>query len=164
MLLLFAAAAAADEQPYPPVNTQSIIGVWEALPEQHPALLFHMEMNGDGQSYLVQVTVGSPVYIIRRLISSEIQSGIVRLHFGMGRSGDRTDEIYDLWIVGTGNASIVPSVGVIDARFCFCNDPPAPTYAPSPKDINIRFIKGTWTRDIAAASREAERLIRGEKQ
>lgn len=160
MLLLLAAAAAADEERRPPISIQSIIGVWEALPEQHPPLLFHMEINRDGESYLVQVTVGSQVYVVRSLISSEIKDGSVRLHFGKGSSGDPTDEVYDVWIVGNGNASLVPDAGVIEGRFCICNNPPPPDYVPSPNENNIRFIKGTWTRDLGEASKRAAAAIR----
>lgn len=160
--LIFAssAAATADQVIRPLINTETLAGVWEALPSQHPPLLFHMVINPGGTSYLVQATVGYPVYVVRRLLSLEIKDGNIRLHFGKGSSDDSHDEIYDVWIVGSGRASPPPDSGVIKARFCICNEAPLPGTSPE-KDSNIVLIKGAWTRDVAEASQKAEELIKG---
>jgi hypothetical protein len=150
----------ATQEIRPLVTAETLVGNWEALPDLHPPLLFHMEINKTGDSYLVQVTVGDTEYVVRRLLSSEVKDGNIRLHFGEASSKNLRNVVFaDVWIVGRGTALLVPDVGTIEGRFCVCNDVPPPGL-PSRSDYNILLAKGAWTRDIGEASQEAEKAIK----
>ena len=123
----------------PPINTDTIVGVWEALWCQNPATLWRMEINKSGDSFLAQITVGSSC-VVRRLLSSEISEGKVKLHFEAVRDTKLRDvELPEIWIVGSGEATVTR--GGIDAG-------------------DWHFVKGAWTRDVAEASKKAEESIR----
>ena len=58
-------------------------------------------MKANGDSYMVQVTVGSD-YIIRRLVASDVKDGVVKLHFGKGWIEGKPGEAFsELWMIGT---------------------------------------------------------------
>ncbi len=140
-VLLLAIVAMANVAILPPINSQTLIGTGEALTQQNPATLWHMDIRSGDGSYLCQFTVGTSC-VIRHLISSECNNGTVKLHFGDGSTKELPNEKFpDLWIVGPGEAE--GPRGTIDW-----------------KPANIHFIKGTWTRDVAEASKVAEETIR----
>ena len=140
-------SAPADQIVSPPLNTQTVTGVWEALPSQRPATLWHMEISGKNDSYLAQMTVGNPSIVVRRLVSMEIQNGNIKLHFeGSLQKFSPTD----IWIVGSGEAT--ETDGVIEGRIS--------SKEPSLHGKNdIEFIKGPWTRGLGDASKKAEEAI-----
>jgi hypothetical protein len=47
-------AASANEEPLPPLNADTFVGVWEAVP-QAARLIYHMEINKSGDSYLAMI-------------------------------------------------------------------------------------------------------------
>jgi hypothetical protein len=161
MATMFASLVApATQVPRPPVDQKTLVGTWEALLRQHPPLLFHMEIRETGDSYLVQVTVGDTEYVVRRLVTAEVKDGNVRLHFKGTPSKELENVVfYDVWIVGSGNASLDPDAGVIEGRFCICDDVPPPGIPPREQN-NIMLIKGAWTRDLGEASKHAEEEIK----
>ena len=132
-------SVAADTVVDPPLTPDTAVGVWEALQCQQPATLWRMELNKTGDSYLVQLTVGTQP-IVRRLLSSEIIDGKVKLHFGRGQARDLPGETFsEIWIIGTGDGTATR--GGIDAA-------------------DWHFVKGAWTRDVGQASEHAEEAIR----
>jgi hypothetical protein len=156
----------ADQVVYPPLNGETLIGIWEALWPQQPPTLWQMTVNRAGDSYLVEATLGyrvdSSAYIVRRLISSEVKEGSVWLHFGKGSSKDMPNELFpEIWVIGTGSGT--EARGAIDATLSGERlnsiPPPAPVFGSSEKG-HIYFIKGTWTRDLGEASKKAEQSIR----
>jgi hypothetical protein len=120
---------------HPPLTPETALGVWEALWCQQPATLWRLELNKTGDSYLVQLTVGTEP-VVRRLLSSEIVDGKVKLHFAAARSAGH--DFSEIWITGRGEGT--STRGGISAE-------------------GFEFTKGTWTRDVAAASKLAQDSI-----
>jgi hypothetical protein len=90
---------------------------------------------------------------VRRLLSSQVKDGTVRLHFEAAPSKELRDMMpYDVWMIGTGNAL------AIEGQLYMGKDPPRGGL-PSAEHYNITFIKGPWTRAVAEASRIAEERI-----
>ncbi len=140
---LISLSVSANQETIPSLDKNDLVGTWQALMGQRSPTLFHMEINATGDSYLVQV---------RRLLSSEVRDGVVRLRFEATQSKElREVMLYDVWIIGTGNAL------AIEAQLYNGKDPPAGP--PSAEHYNITFIKGPWTRAVADASRTAEKRI-----
>jgi hypothetical protein len=139
-VLLAATSAFATQVVDPPINNETIIGVWEALWCENPATLWRMEINKTGKSYLAQITVGAAC-IVRPLVSSEIADGKVKLHFAavQGTGNLHGVDFADIWIIGSGEGTATR--GGIDAG-------------------NWHFVKGSWTRDVAQASKTAEESIK----
>jgi hypothetical protein len=123
---------------YPPITRETLVGVWERLQGDNPSTLWRMEINKTGESYLAQITIGMPC-VVRHLTFSEIKQGKIRLHFE-ALPGDHSP---DVWITGYGEAT--EGRGVIDWQ--------------SETGLGY-FLKGSWTRDVADASRKAEESIR----
>lgn len=152
----------ANQETAPPLDRESLVGTWEALVFPPPSdLLFHMQINATGDSYLVEAWRPGPRagYLVRRLLSAEIKNGAVRLHFGKPLKGE-SGPIPDVWIVGKGNFTI------IEGCFIFCKDCPPPGF-PSSSDGppttgpgTVTLIKGPWTRALGEASRIAQEKIR----
>jgi hypothetical protein len=118
----------ANQETAPPLDLESLVGTWEALAFPPPSdLLFHMQINATGDSYLVEAWRPGPRcgYLVRRLLSAEIKNGAVRLHFG--KPLKESGAITDVWIVGKGNFTI------IEGWFIFCKDCPPPGF-PSSSD------------------------------
>ena len=161
-LVLWATPICGTEVVDPPLNSATIIGTWEAVMGVHPATLWHMEINKNGNSYMAQITVGGTHCVIRHLVASDIKNGVVKLHFGKGVTKDMpSDALTDLWMIGTGEG--IESRGGIDAIFCGdawpdLPPPPAKVFGV-PEGNHLFFIKGDWTRDFAEASKIAERSI-----
>ncbi len=152
IIFLSASVMIADQVVDPPVTAETLVGTWEALPEQHPPLLWHMEIKKEGVSYLAQITAGTGC-IVRPLLSSEIKDGRIRLHFGKASSKEMpNDAAPDIWVIGKGSAVADPPRGVIEWK---SNDAPADA-----AKLGVYFIKGTWTRDVAEASKVAEKAIK----
>lgn len=162
VILLASLTVMADQVVDPPLSAETLIGTWEALEEQHPPLLWHMEINKEGDSYLAQITVGDSAYIVRRLISSEVKDGNVRLHFGSTSSKELRDVLFsEIWVIGTGSG--IETRGAIDAILSgkpLNSIPPPAAVFGLPEKGHIYFIKGTWTRDLGEASRKAEQSIK----
>ena len=150
VFILMSLCVIANEEVYPPLTTETLIGAWEALPYQNPPTLWHMEINRTGASYLVQITVGTPC-IVRRLISSEVRDGYTRLHFDKAESKDFPGVSFsDIWINGSGTG--VANAGTLEWTGGY--------NPPQPSKPAIVFIKGNWTRDVARASEIAEKAIK----
>jgi hypothetical protein len=161
--VLLASPLCGDEVVYPPLNNDTIAGTWEALMELHPATLWHMEINKNGESYMAQITVGSKTCIVRRLVGSDIKNGIVKLHFDKGTIKEMPNEmLFEVWLIGTGHGD--ESRGGIDAVFCgnaWPDSPPLPAKVFGvPEGNHLFFIKGAWTRDFAEASKIAEQSVK----
>lgn len=167
-ILLASFIAKANVVVDPPLNTETLIGTWEALQEQHPPLLWHMEINKDGDSYVAEITVGDSgdsAYVVRRLISSEVKDGNVRLHFGNGAAKEMPNQVFsEIWVIGTGSGT--ETRGGLDAVLSGIRldsiPPPAPVFG-LPEKGHIYFIKGAWTRGVAEASRRAEESLKARK-
>jgi hypothetical protein len=69
---------------------------------------------------------------------------------------EKGHDIRDLWLEGIAHCG--GNVSVFRARMWKNGESP-------PKDAeDILFVKGAWTRDIAAASKEAEEIIKEESR
>ena len=164
-------AAVANVSVTPPLNNETIVGVWEGLLNYPPPpiTLFRMEMRASGDSYLVQITPGAavgggPSYIVYKLISSdskiavgeiatshpivdgnamEITGTPISLHFHQvsGAPG-----IGDLWIKGIGTASPTQEFGLIQCVSLGSN--------------TVWFVKGRWTEDLGKASEKTNDAIK----
>ena len=158
------AMAHVDEAP--PVDDQTIIGVWEGLLQNPPApiTLFWMQMTATGDSYLVQVTPGAgvgggPSYVVYKLIPSEsyvavgktatVHSSIrapfeltgtpISLHFRRV-----SPEPGELWIKGI----LLTTVGQFGSILC------------TSFGGEVWFIKGTWAEELGKASEKATDAIK----
>ena len=142
-VMITTCAAFATQVVYPPLNTETLNGTWEALVGQNPSfVLFHMEINTKGDSYLTQITVGDRCCFVYRLVSSQIINGNVKLRFGDGSMKDCSLVHYkpeDILIEGSGTATRERG-GIMAGPFY--------------------FIKGNWTRDFGEASSIAEKAIK----
>ena len=151
LLVLIPLLATATQVVDPPVTAETLVGTWEALPEQHPPLLWHMEIKEKGDSYLAQAIVGGGCCTPQRLLSSVVSGGKVKLHFASAVVKELRDvTLPDIWIIGSGVST--KERGVIEWKNC---DDPSCAGKPG-----IYFIKGTWTRDVAEASKMVEKAIR----
>lgn len=142
-------AYAAETPPFPILNAENLVGSWEALyspsPLGIPYALYHLEINKSGDSFLTQTTIGESSCIVRRLLSSEIKDGIVTLHFASASVPELTGSFPEMWMTATGYSG--EKIGAIEATIKGRND-------------KIYFSKGTWTRDVAEASKKAEEEIK----
>jgi hypothetical protein len=68
---------------------------------------------------------------------------------------DPVDDVRDIWIQGSGHGG--GNVSTFTGKLWYNTGPP-------PKEENALFVKGPWTRDIAATSREAEEAIKQQSQ
>jgi hypothetical protein len=147
-ILISSIVASAWQDPLPPLNNETIIGVWEAVPED-ARLLYHMEIKKKGESYLALFFhPKSPYYSIFRLVSSNIKNGNIKLHFHL--LFPKEDALTDLWIEGKG-------VGYAEDGNI------KGTIAGNGEHQNkqaILFMKGTWTRRLAELSQKAESAIK----
>ncbi len=146
---------------YSPLSDQTILGTWEGLlcspvcspgAPPVPLIFYHMELNKNGVSFLSETTVHSDMSpLVRRLLSSEIKDGKIKLHFGSSTSKQLRNVTFpEIWITGNGTGN--EEIGAIIGRV---------TDDPSKKgEDNIRFDKGTWTRAIGEASKKAEEEIK----
>jgi hypothetical protein len=161
-------SAVANVDVAPPVDDQTIIGVWEGLLQNPPApiTLFRMEMNPKGDSYLVQVTPGAaigggPSYILYKLIPSEsyvavgktatVHSKIrapfeltgtpISLHF---HQVSEEPGIGDVWIKGI----LLTTVGQFGSILC------------TSFGDEMWFLKGNWAEELGKASEKATDAIK----
>ena len=166
---LCSSAAVANRDVAPPVDLQTIIGVWEGLLQHPPApiTLFRMDINATGDSYLVQVTPGAAVgggasYIVYRLIPSESYVAVgktatahssirdpveltatpISLHFHQVSPGPG---IGDVWIRGI----LLTTVGQFGSIQC-----------TSFGDKEVWFVKGKWAEELGKASEKATDAIK----
>jgi len=165
LLALLSISAHATQTVWPPLTKDSFVGVWEAIFPDRSHLL-HMEIRAQGDSYLTWVTIryspDEPARVSQcwRLVASDIRDGVVKLRFGRPCEGTSPPE---LWMIGSGTG--IGDVGEIDAQFCGTSWPESPPpriqSLRAVSDIkHILFIKGTWTRDYAAASQAGEKKVR----
>jgi hypothetical protein len=142
-VIFCAASAVATQVVDPPLTAKTLIGTWEALMGEHPAVLWRMQISEKGDSYLSQITVGNTCCIVYRLLSSEISNGRVKLRFGDGSFKNCSLVDYkpegEIVIEGTGEGTTIR--GAISAG-------------------SFHFFKGNWTRGIAEASKAAEESIK----
>ncbi len=130
----------------PPIDRDTIVGVWEGLLVEFPAVLEHIEINKTGDSYAAQIVVPSGVCGILRLVSSEITDAGIKLHFhNISEEG-----MMDLYLQGTGEATL--EFGVMDASLS------SDGFHPPGKD-KVRLVKGAWARQLADTSKRAEECI-----
>ena len=143
-----------DDSTPPPLSKEEMVGEWEAitqLPLQ--TFLLHFEFRLYEPSFLVTKLIGSPVLQIFKLVSSEMNDGHVTLRFRLVQSSrEQGGAIHDLWLEGMAHGG--GNVSVFRAKM-WENDESPPKGAQ-----DILFVKGAWTRDIAAASKEAEEIIK----
>jgi len=137
-ILIGTSSAVADQVVDPPLTSDTLVGVWERLDGNNPPTLWRMEINETGKSYLAQITVGTRC-ILRQLTFSEVKEGKIRLHFEAPPGEDSPD----IWINGYGEG--IASRGCIDWDL---------------GNASCHFVKGSWTRKLAEASKEAEESIR----
>jgi len=147
-ILLFPFSAAVSQDRPPPLNSDTIVGVWEAVSED-ACLLYRMEINKNGESYLALVGAPKAYYrAVFRLVSSDIKEGKIKLHF---HDISGKNAMTDLWIEGKGvwyggeDGEIRGTIAGNDE-----NEEKQP----------IRFMKGTWTRMLAELSKKAEETIK----
>jgi hypothetical protein len=149
----------------PPLTDETLVGVWEALNPQWAPHLWHMEINKNVDSYLVEVSIGLASdaeqtslrsCVVRKLVFSEVRNGNVTLHFAT-----TTKDSFDLWVTGIGEGT--ESRGGIDAALSGKRLDSIPHQAKlwgSPEKGHYFFIKGTWMRDLGKASEVAEIAIK----
>jgi hypothetical protein len=168
--LLCCSAVVANVDVTPPVNNETIVGVWEGFlngpPE--PITLFWMQINPTGDSYLVQITMRAPQdrgawYSVYKLVPADSKVSVGQT----STSGDTPDHvksqmtgtpielhfhqltpeeaIKDVWIKGIGVASPTQEFGVIE-----CTSFGKPVW----------FTKGSWTEDLGKASEGAKDAIK----
>jgi hypothetical protein len=143
-----------DDSTPPPVNKEGMVGEWEAITQLPlPTVLVHFEFRLYEPSFLVTKFVGSPSSQIFRLVSSDINEGRAKFHFRPVLPGpEHGSDLWDLWLEGIAHGG--GNVSVLRAKMWENAESP-------PKDAgDILFVKGAWTRDIAAASKEAEEIIK----
>ena len=169
--LIWLRPAVATVPEIPPLNDQTIIGVWEGFLESPPApiTLFRMEMNATGDSYLVQITPQLIVnrdasYVVYKLVSADSKVLVGQTstsHYKLGQlslemTGTPIDlhfhqispgpGMHDVWIKGIGVAAPHQEFGHI-----LCT---------SLGSENVWFAKGKWTEDLGKASEKAADAIR----
>lgn len=88
----------ADIIPEPPLAQGDLPGSWEAVAEADSTLqaVYRMEIADQGESYLVEVRHypnGSYVYLLARLVSSDLKDGKIRLSFAPFRIKSEFDVI-----------------------------------------------------------------------
>jgi hypothetical protein len=168
--VLSLSSAVANVSELPPLNNETIVGVWEGLLQYPPApiTLFRMQIRSSGGSYLVQITpqtiVGRPPnYIVYKLVRDDskvtvgetatlnsTENGVtlemtgtpINLHFQQVSPGPG---IHDFWIKGIGTASPHQDFGLIH-----CTN----------LGKGIWFVKGKWTEDLGKASEKADDAIK----
>jgi hypothetical protein len=162
-IVLFSFTAAATQVIFPPVTVETLHGSWEAITTSRPGdidALWHMEIGAkDSNSYLAQVGPKGGVYMLWELLSSRVSNGVVTLHFIKPMASPDTGW-RELWITGEGAG--VATGGYITAKM-FDSDPDkvsANRAFPESGGRKIYFEKGTWTRELAEASKEAEKAIK----
>jgi hypothetical protein len=144
--------ALANEDPLPPLTGDTLVGVWEAVPKD-ARLVYHMEINKDGESYLAMILAPNAFYrAIFRLVSSEIKEGRVNLHF---HTISEKGVLTDVWIEGKAVGDI--TTGVIDGTV---DDNKPLSKSPSGKKQDIFLMKGAWTRMLSQLSQKGEESIK----
>lgn len=148
-IVLFPFSAVAWQDPPSPLNSDTIVGVWEAV--QDGVLLLHrMEINKNGESYLALVPPPKGFYRgVFRLVSSDIKEGNIKLHFHT-ISAKKT-ALTDLWIEGKG-VGYGGEDGEIRGTIAGNGE--------NEEKRAIHFMKGTWTRMLAELSKIAEDSIK----
>lgn len=168
-LVLRSVTALGNEVIFPPLNNETLVGVWEGFLEGPPGplTLLRMEINAKGDSYLAQTSVQpwprTPQCIVYKLVGSDskiepseakasnfmshrvmltMTGTPIALHFHQVSSGPG---IHDIWIKGFGVAT--PAQGSIRCT-SFGED--------------VWLEKESWTRDLARASEAAEKEIKKE--
>jgi hypothetical protein len=143
-----------DDSTPPPLNKEGMVGEWEAISELPlPTFLLHFEFRLYEPSFLVTKFVGSPGSQMFKLVSSDINEGHAKFHFRpVLPSQEQGGDIQDLWLEGVAHGS--GNVSVFRAKMW------KNAGSPPKKAEDILFVKGAWTRDIAAASKEAEEVIK----
>lgn len=162
-IVLFCSAVAATEIICRPLTTETLKGSWEAITIPRPGSvtppdqLWHLEVgNKDSDTYLVQMPPGSGgvnMIVVRELVSARISGDTIELHFA-GLTSDPRRYAPPIWIVGNGGWSA--EYAFIDASL-FETDPHSFSSGDGAK---IYFCKGTWTRELAEASKAAEKAIK----
>jgi hypothetical protein len=156
MMAIFLAAptAYAWQDPPPPLTEETLVGTWEATPED-ARLLYHIEINKKGDSYLALFFhPKSPYSSIFRLVSSEVKNGSVKLHFHL--VSPKEDALTDLWIEGKG-VGFGGESGEIIGTIADNGD----NGEPDNKE-RIVLLKGNWTRRLAELSKKAEKAIKAQ--
>lgn len=152
-IALFSLHADATQVVLPPLTVETLRGTWEGLwspgSPPNPTVFYHMEINKDGNSFLAETSVGTRACLVRRLISSEVTDGKVKLRFASTSAADMPGVIFpEVWIVGKGGGT--EDDGMIEATL---------RHNAGVED-QIYFVKGTWTRDLGEASKKAEEEIK----
>jgi hypothetical protein len=143
-----------DDSTPPPLNKEGMVGEWEAITELPlPTFLIHFEFRLYEPSFLVTKYVGSTGSQIFKLVSSDINDGHAKFRFRpVLPAPEQGSEIRDLWLEGAAHGG--GNVSVFRAKMWKDGE------SPPPNEESVLFVKGAWTRDIAAASKEAEETIK----
>jgi hypothetical protein len=148
------ASSQIDDSTPPPLSKEGMVGAWEAITQLPlPTVLLHFEFRVDEPSFLVTKFVGSSSLQIFKLVSSDVNEGHAKFRFRQILSApEQGRDVQDLWLEGIAHGG--GNVSVFRAKMWENAESP-----PKGAD-DILFVKGAWTRDIAAASKEAEEIIR----
>jgi len=143
-----------DDSTPPPLNKEGMVGEWEAItPLPLPTFLLYFEFRLYEPSFLVTKFVGSSSLQIFKLVSSDVNEGHAKCRFRQILSApEQGRHIQDLWLEGIAHGG--GNISIFRAKMWENAESP-------PKGAeDILFVKGAWTRDIAAASKEAEEIIK----
>lgn len=131
----------------PALNSDTIVGVWEAVPGD-ARLVYRMEINNNGESYLSIAFAPNAFYrSLFRLVSIDINKGKIKLHF---QTVYGKDAMTDLWIEGMGVG--YEESGEIKGTITVNGE--------NERKQKIYFMKGSWTRSLAELSKKAEEIIK----
>ena len=145
----------------PALSEGQLAGQWEAVmpsPDSGMATgLYRLEMANSGDSYLISAYLLSDrslyVRFIGRVIAHEVKDGRVKLKLKNTGKLDPTREF-----VLEGPAWGLENTGVIEAKLLSSHSRFSPDYA-----VDLHFKKGSWTRDLDAVSKGAQKLIDKER-
>jgi hypothetical protein len=125
------------------------MGTWEALPTLPlPTTLWHIKLNKDKSSFFFEKLLGHLLPGTACVGSSpqKFDKDIINCTSPMCPFEKIVDDVRDIWIQGLGHGG--GNVSTFTGKLWYNTGPP-------PKEENAPFVKGLWTRDIAAASRQA---------
>ena len=159
LVLLVPLTAAADVRALAPVTTrEQLVGSWEAvMPPEDSGMatgIYRIDIAASADSYIAAV-LGSPVDLrfIARMTASEVTDGKVKLRFQIIDELDSGREF-----ILEGYASAEGQTGAITGTLRSSRSRYYPDFSR-----DLYFKRGSWTRDVEAISKKAEKIVDGHR-
>jgi hypothetical protein len=145
MVVWFGSAARSNQQQYPPLTRETLVGTWEGLIGigTHPVVFHIVIAPRDTDSYLSEIYPDSMKSRLFHLGSCTVADGKVTLHFI--ESGD-----YGYWLQGEGFG---------DKNFAWINGRIGLPNKPEPRPSSFYLEKSTWVRRLGDAAVHAAEKI-----